>query len=382
MSRPAPQAPEHSNLQSRLVHRFAATVLAIACLGASALAASPSETVQHDAAQQGVVTIKVFCDQGESIGDALLNPAPELRILVYGFCAESVEIRRDRVTLAGGDPATDGIDAPADDDLRASALRIREARRVRVENLTLRGASFEGLRVLQSTDGIVLENVHLTGNGVRGGTVLDSIVTMKQVVATGNGTIPNNEYGGYGGLLASGSAWLWCDDCSIHSNPEAAENVGVRALRGSQVHLTASHVEGRVGVRAHASEVAVLGGWLQGLYAVVADGAAQIELGELSFEGTLTAYEGSSMELFEAKQSDAFEDNWAFGGSTITLSAPRADAEIPTALLRPLWLSNFSRATVFGGAQAPSLQCSLGAEAVCAQGAVVGASTCSQCPRP
>lgn len=341
-----------------------------------------SGAVVRDAALQGAVTIKVFCDQGESIQEALLHPAVELNIEVRGFCAESVEIRRDRVTLSGEDPAIDGIDAPADDDLRAAALRIREARRVRVKNLTLRGGSFEGLRVLQSTDGIYVENVHLEGNGVRGGTVLDSIVTMARVTVTGNGTDPDDGNGGYGGLLTSGSAWLWCDECSIHTNPERAENTGIRALRGSQVSLTDSFLEGRYGVVAHASEVFVRRSWTEGLYAAVADGHARVTFAEQSFEGILVAYDDSTIELFEAKQSAAAGDNLAFGGSTFTLAAPRPEAAVPTVLLQPLWMSNFSRATVFPGAQAPELQCSLGADAVCAEGALVGASTCGQCPIP
>lgn len=331
-------------------------------------------------AHAATATIKVFCDQGESIHDALQNPALELNILVRGFCSESVEIRRDRVTLSGEDPSTDGIDAPQDDDPRASALRIREARRVHVENLGLRGGSFEGLRILQSTDDISVTNVRLVGNAVRGATVLDSIVTMNQVVATANGTADG---GGRGGLLASGSTWLSCRDCSIHTNADDRQGNAIWALQTSEVQLIDTTLEGRIGVVAdHGATVWMTGGGLEAEYAAVVDTGARLRLSQLSFEGALFAYDQADIRLFEAKQSAAGDDNYAFGGSLISLESPRLDAELPTFLVRPLYLSGFARATVFSDAEVPSMQCSLGADAVCTAGARVGASTCDQCPQP
>lgn len=337
--------------------------------------------VAADAEQGGIVTLKVFCDDGESIQDALQNPAAELRILVYGMCPESVEIRRDRVTLLGTDPSLDGIQPPADDDPRASALRIREARRVRVETLTLSGAAFEGLRVLQSTDDISLHNVVLRDNAVRGGTILDSIVTMEGVEVTGNGASGDPGVG-LGGLLTSGSTRLICSDCEIHSNPAQGENPAIRALRGSQVHLHDSYLDGSQAVRAHGASVFVVGGWLQGSYAALADDGSRVLLTELSFEGTLRAHGGSELTLGEVKQGAAPQDNMVTGGSMISLETPRPGAPLPTSLARPIWLSRFARAMVADDVVVPGLECSLGADAVCMPGAVVGASTCGQCPQP
>jgi hypothetical protein len=123
-------------------------------------------------------TITVDCAAGQSINAALAQAAPRLTIEVRGECRENVLVRRDDVTIRGGDPQRDGIHSPGATDAEESTLLIRDARRIAIENLRISGGLRDGLRVMNSHDGIVIVNSRLESNGVWGASIADSTVEM------------------------------------------------------------------------------------------------------------------------------------------------------------------------------------------------------------
>jgi hypothetical protein len=102
--------------------------------GSSPTAPTNSSTTceAHLHAPEGVASFG-RCD--ESVNAALRTLARELTIEVRGLRHGNVEVRRDNVTLRGGDPSQDGFRGVGSGDKAGDdVLRVRDARNVRFEN--------------------------------------------------------------------------------------------------------------------------------------------------------------------------------------------------------------------------------------------------------
>lgn len=86
----------------------------------------------------GPLEVAVDCSAGERVADALQTTADHvgpLTITLSGFCLESVRLARDGVTLRGLLPGA-GLEAASP---FSAALLVEGARRIRLEQLVLRG---------------------------------------------------------------------------------------------------------------------------------------------------------------------------------------------------------------------------------------------------
>src|SRR5688572_12526718 len=134
--------------------------LTIACL------TIPTATAPSAAAQAPAATEKVDCSKGESINKALSKHqgAGSLVVELTGMCQENVVVTRDRVTLRGTDPATDGIQAVGNVEQTDAAVWVRSAQLVTLENLKLTGG-FTGLLATDTNVPFLLViNCRLDGN--------------------------------------------------------------------------------------------------------------------------------------------------------------------------------------------------------------------------
>lgn len=77
--------------------------------------------------------------------------ADDLVVEIKGLCEENVVVNRERVTLRGTNPASDGIRAAALDTPGSFALLVRSSY-VRIENLKITGGQTYGL-VISHTSG-------------------------------------------------------------------------------------------------------------------------------------------------------------------------------------------------------------------------------------
>ena len=134
--------------------------LLCACL---LMPAAPTPSV---AARASAGTLKVNCHKGESVNKALAKDpdAASLVVEISGLCKENVVVTRDRVTLRGADPATDGIQAAGNTEQTDAAVWVRGAQLVVVENLKLTGG-FTGLLATEvSVPHLRVNNCRLEGN--------------------------------------------------------------------------------------------------------------------------------------------------------------------------------------------------------------------------
>lgn len=315
-------------------------------------------------------TVRVDCGKNQSVQKALDTKADELIIEIEGICVEDVEIARDRVTLLGQDPTADGIRATAgSDDPRQSALLVRDARRVRVENLRFEGSSWNGVRINNSFDGIDLVNVVMTDNGVRGLTLIDSAVTVSDALITGNGD-PSVSSGS--GVYSFGSSILICDRCTIRDNPELGQGSAAIIDQGEALFRESS-LGGSNGLRTAGS------------------GQATFEDGSIDAGTALFATESSSIVTVNSTTAGRIlavhTSRLQLAGSTHTAATPTiafhdAFLDVSGSIDTTVTMVDFARARLSGGADVVGVTCTNAAQAVCSFGSVVGASSCGGCPVP
>ena len=95
-------------------------------------------------------TIAVNCNAGDTLSEAVARARPGTRILVHGTCHESVEIVNDRITITGivgavidgGGGSAAGQTPPFAEN---GVVEINGAQGVRLENLTIRNGTAEGI---------------------------------------------------------------------------------------------------------------------------------------------------------------------------------------------------------------------------------------------
>lgn len=177
------------------------------------------------------LTVEVDCAGGDSINAALARPAGELTVEIRGFCREDVVVRRDRVTLRGGDPAVDGIRGAGAGDLPGDGVvRVEHARGVRIENLTLTGGARHGLAMLDAT-AVEVAGCRLVDNARAG-----LVPTVSSSVFVTDTTISGN---GRQGILAFDDSLVQCLRCTIQEPGSA-----VLAVRGPDVEIRDSTLAG------------------------------------------------------------------------------------------------------------------------------------------
>ena len=284
----------------------------------------------------GVKTIRVDCNRGDSINQALADKADGLIIEIQGTCQEDVVVARDDVTLLGlgSDPTVVA--------LANNAIWIDRASRVTLENLTVTGSTNPdptgaGIFVFQSS-GVVISNVQAEGNweGMRtyGSTlrIVDSEFCGNSrgglYLANGSGVIADGEEirasgnGSYGLLLSEAalrSPWPTGGRLVTNDNPfagvvlqggaallmggplEAKRNgAGVRVIEGrlsATYGLDASDCN--IGVLAAGPnadvDVASLAGGADASVAGNTVGLYAGEGGNISFNGILTGNTGAAV---------------------------------------------------------------------------------------
>ena len=315
-------------------------------------------------------TITVDCTKKKTLEKALRNNAEELIIEVRGICEEDVEIRRDRVTLRGENSAFDGIRATADsDDPRQSVLRIRDARRIRLENLSIEGSSWDGIRLINSFDGIDLSNVEVRGNAVRGITAIDSAVTITDAVVIDNG---DSTTGGGSGIYAFGSSIVVCERCRLLDNPTVGAGTAIIA-DSAQVFVEDSELVGRNGV------ASIAAGQIEVENSMVSANTAVVAL-----DGARASVEGSDLEgrILVADKAQVTLVTSQFTGTAGSLMVDDSYlAFIGTDFDGTLSILDFAKARVSSGTLG-GVSCIDAGQAVCSVGATIGSSNCGACSTP
>lgn len=336
-----------------------------------------------------VATVQVDCAAGDSINAALANPARELTVEIHGVCNEDVEIRRDRVTLIGAtSPAADGVRAVDTTDDLGAAVLVRDARDVRIENLSLGGGAFVGL-FASNAQALQVIGCRLEGNAFRGANYFgDSFGNIEDTVITGNGTAADPAVSFQGrGIQVSGGG-VSCLRCTITDNGPPGTDLGVYALRGANVTLRESTVSGLIAVATDfAGHLTVVDSTLTGVlnpsgvpsegigYAAYADTNSRIQIVRSTVANSLAVDNKSQLLLSRVTQAvnDSLDQNWAAQQSLL-------EALNLSTLVGATRLFSFSNGVFRGETSLGDLSCEPGSDALC-QGAVSRTgSDCSLCP--
>ncbi len=350
---------------------YGTILLLLAALGAAPAAAQPAPTTW---------TITVDCLSGQSINEALQTTAPLVTVEVRGECLENVVVRRDGVTLRGADPQRDGIRSPGS-LLDEAVVLIRDARRVTLANLRISGGVRDGLRVLDSTEEIVVSNSRFEGNAVWGASVTDSTVAFVESSFTGNAGQVGDAIGG--GLIAARGSDVACTSCLIELNSESGVNLGAVAFTGSTLRLIDSRVEGETALLAQSYARALvesteLAGSAWALQANTY-GTVRVQGGTLS--GPLLAKSYSTVELLGATQVLNQLQNFVTESSKLIADRLTSN-QLETTLAGLTLVADFSTGRLTNGTAVEELACALGGDVFCdgteVKGSVLG---CASCPR-
>lgn len=334
------------------------TVALVALLGSLLVSIGPAGAQD----QQTVWTIAVDCTAGQSINQALAQAAPVLTIDVRGLCEEEVVIRRDNVTLRGTDPSRDGIRSIS--ETGRSAVTIRSARQVQIENLRLAGGLRDGLHVSDSTDSIRVTNCLFEGNDIWGASISDSSVEFVDTVFTGNAAFAGGAIGG--GLIAARGSNVLCTNCVIEINPEPGANLGAVAFSGSTLRLEQSRVSGDTAALAQDhSRVIVEATELTGAtWAFQANSYGTVRINEGEFFGPFLSMTYSTIELFAATQSFNPLQNFLTDSSKL-ISEPLLTSGVGTTLTGLTLMADYSTGRLTAGTVIEELTCRLGGDILC-----------------
>ena len=197
-------------------------LLAIGLLSGTALADDDDDDNDKD-------KVKIVkCDKGKTIAKALKkgNKRKPLVIIVRGTCKENVLITRDDVTLRGDKDVGGTVEAANPD---VDTILIRGARRVELDNLTVKGASnASGVEGSQGASFAVAYNSVIREN--RNGVVVSrgSRGTIEE------STVKDNSRDGV--LVFAGTAFV--SNSTIESNGR----VGINVVQGGSINLRGNDV--------------------------------------------------------------------------------------------------------------------------------------------
>lgn len=336
--------------------------------------------------------VEVDCSKGQSINAELeKNTGSDLIIQIKGICIEDVVVRRDRVTLRGTDPSTDGISAATSDpavDEFGIALHVQGAGRFRAENLKLTGGSLAGFMATNANQRPQIEvvNCRMEGNGQIGAFLVNSRVLFTDSAFTGNGPADLSRRGA--GLVSSEASLAICDGCMIKDNPVAGEGTALAVQLQSSASISASQLSGFNGVNATSnSQVSLDETSIQASnISLNANHSTTISMFGSTLEGPFGASNKSNLELFGVVQAPLAEGdfNLAQHDSYIRLRGLAEDPGDPPALsqIGPIFFFGFSNGH-FRSSTIAELTCQDESEASCPGSVTItGASTCGACPPP
>lgn len=338
---------------------------------------------------QPPATVSVDCAKGESINKALTknSSAQSLTVEIEGLCHENVVVTRDRVTLRGSDPVTDGIAAVENTEIIDAAVWVRGAQLVTLENLKLTGG-FSGLLATNATPSqLRVINCRLEGNSAYGMQLQTSLVEADNSVFGPNGNIN-------AGIFAS-SRFL-CSNCTL-ADPQGVGPLG--ALRHNVLMFAASRILfdnctlTNGGILSDDSLVLVTDSSIEQFApnggSLNANSASSVVLTRVQVKGVMRFNQGTNTQLLGVTQTpvagtppNSVDDN-AFVRVADASPAAGGPPSIPTVVLG-FQLRNFSNFSLLQTSQiSGNLNCSLGANAFCSTPASVsGTSNCGLCPKP
>ena len=180
-------------------------------------------------------TTAVDCTKGKRIQDAIDQTDGPLVVEVHGICQENVRIERQRVTLRGQDPATDGIRGVVASP-QPAALEIHHVDGAWVENLSISDGPALGVGLWFSRVG--MENCRIERNGGSGlFAVADSFLSASGLTVSENAAT---------GITALQGGEVFCQGCDAVDNV----NWAGRAIRGGVLTYLDSVVSGARGLLA------------------------------------------------------------------------------------------------------------------------------------
>lgn len=333
---------------------------------------------------QTSVTARVNCSRGESINSELERHrnAQNLIVEITGMCSENVIVTRDRVTLRGITPVTDGIQAVANTNPIDAALWVRGAHLVTVENLKLTGG-FAGLLATEAnTPHLKAVNCRLEGNTNYGVQLESSLLQAEDTIFSNNR---------FNAGVFQGSRFQ-CTRCTL-ADPGGGVGAAIRtnllALTGSSI-VVSDTTFSNGGISSTASSVLINDSTISGFApngASINDVQSTVSFNRVQVSGPMIFSSGSNAQLFGVTQTTAAFANSLDNSSFVKIgdASPLGGGgpSIPANLLG-FNLRNFSNATLQQTSQINgNLNCNQGGNAFCVNPAKVsGASNCALCLKP
>jgi hypothetical protein len=340
----------------------------------------PASSVTHS--QKTNATVHVDCTKGDSINEALASQTKvaKLTIEIRGMCHENVVVTRDQVTLHGADPANDGIQAVVNVEPSDSALWVRGATLVTVENLTLTGG-FSGLLATDANPPILrVMNCRITGNSSFGLQLENSLAFASDTTfdTVGNGAAA-------GVFFASR---LSCNHCTFTApaTGTGATLVVVNAIAsiGPQSTFTGGPI------RSEDSTVGIVDGTINisaaNVPSVNSVRNSSLTMTRVQVTGRMFFGEGSTAALNAVTQApvSGLPNEATFGSTVVVGSAGQPGPPNINSTLGNFDVEDFARFVLRQGSTIDgNLICRSGGDANCANPAnVIGATNCAQCPKP
>lgn len=316
-------------------------------------------------------TVVVDCAKGQSVNEALADKAEPLVVEVRGTCVETVEVRRDGITLRGRNPASDGIRAT---DPTGVALLIDDADRVVVENLTISGGG-RGVSLQEAGPSVVVRNCRVEDNGRFGVAAFHSVLHLEDVVVTGNGGAC--AAAGGTGILSFAGTSLTCLRCTV-----TGCDVGVSASTSSSATVIDSTLSGDPAIQASVSGRAFARDSQLTGHPVA---AGSIDQGQLTlvggtFAGGLLA-DAKSLLLLRRSPGGPGPEQTANPLVNRVSGDSLLDAAPQSTLVGLTTIELFSHA-ILRGTSSGDLSCGYGSDALCQGGTTFTSSTCAGCPPP
>ena len=338
-------------------------------------------------------TIQIDCTKGDSINEALADKSDGLVLEISGTCVEDVVVRRRNVTLRGTSPAADGIQAATPSNPTGAAVLLDDADGIVIENLTLSGGGRDGLTLQESGPTITVRDCRIEDNTFFGVAAFNSTAALEDVVVTGNGTpCSTNPNGGGIGIGSFAGSSLVCTGCTVTGNDggESGCDIGAQASRASNATFQDSTISGDPAVlattaaRLFARDSTLIGNPFPdgSEYAAwaIQHGELTINGGEVA--GSLNVDLKSALvirrSLTTALPAQQTENN---SGNSVTRDS-MLDVAQGASLLGDTALDTFSQGFFRGGGTVGNLACNGNSDVVCRGGSVPAGSTCAGCPVP
>jgi hypothetical protein len=331
-------------------------------------------------AQQTIPVVTVNCAEGESINRALTRrpTSPSLIVEISGMCAENVVVTRDRVTLRGGDPTQDGVQATGNANDLDAAVWVRGAHLVAIENLRLTGGYIGLLATEASTQYLRALNLAIDGNARYGILLQESQMRADDLVVSNNAV--------NAGVFQASR--LECGNCQL-LDPLSGQAANIRtnllASNASSVVMLNATLTGG-GVNAAGASVSLLDSSVTAFPggAAIANGDGQVALTRVTLEGPLNLSNGGSTRLFGVTQVAVAAPGLNGLDAASFLSVSDSGA-IGSSLIN-LRVANFSSATIGGLSKINgNLVCQQGGNMYCPNASVnvTGTTTgCALCQKP